>query len=199
MQFLKNYKKIFFVIFLILLFILFFDKKIMFFIKDFQSTYPAIHSFFEILDAGMEFFYYGIFVATVIFTIYGLITKKDFGKSLAVGMVLTGIFIQIKHIFGRARPSASVDGFFNGPSFGYTYSSFPSGHTTFAFMVATVLSNYYPRWSIIFYILAGWVGFERVEDFAHFPSDVIAGTVLGIIIGKLVLLKFYSKQKQGNV
>lgn len=199
MRFWKSYKKIVLVIFLILLFILFFDKHVMFFIKDFQSTYPSIHSFFEILDKGMKVFYFGIFVATAIFTIYGLITKKHFGKSLLIGMFLTGIFIQIKHIFGRIRPSASVDGFFNGPSLSYTYSSFPSGHTTFAFMVATVLSNYYPRYRIIFYILAGWVGFERVEDFAHFPSDVIAGVVLGIIIGKFVFLKIYSKQKQDNV
>ncbi|WP_281753893.1 phosphatase PAP2 family protein [Thermodesulfovibrio yellowstonii] len=199
MQLWKSHKKIFLLIFLILIFIFFFDKKILLYIKDFQRNYQAFHSFLEVLDIGMKFFYFAIFVATAIFTIYGLIVKKDFGKPLALGMLLTGIFIQIKHILGRARPSTSIDGFFNGPSFGYAYSSFPSGHTTFAFMVATVLSNFYPRYRIIFYILAGWVGFERVEDFAHFPSDVIAGAVLGIIIGKLVLLKIYSKQKQDNI
>lgn len=65
-------------------------------------------------------------------------------------------------------------------------------------MITTVLSNYYPRFSFIFYILAGWVGFERIEDFAHFPSDVIAGAVLGTIIGKLVLLKFCPAKKKDN-
>lgn len=198
MQFWKSHKKIFLLSFLILILILCFDKKILLLIKDFQSDYPAFHSFLEVLDIGMKFFYYGIFVTTVIFAIYGLIAKKDFGKPLAFGIVLTGILVQIKHVLGRARPSTSIDGFFNGPYFGYAYSSFPSGHTTFAFMVATVLSNYYPRFRIIFYILAGWVGFERIEDFAHFPSDVIAGAVLGTIIGKLVLLKFCPAKKQDN-
>lgn len=199
MQFWKNHKEIPILSFLVLLSIFYFDKRIMFFIKDFQSIYPDFHSFLEILDVVMKIFYYGIILFATIFAVYGSFTKKHLGKSLAIGMFLTAVFIQIKHIVGRARPSVSLDGFFNGPSLSYAYSSFPSGHTTFAFMVATVLSNYYPRYQVIFYILAGWVGLERVEDFAHFPSDCLAGAVLGTIIGRLVLFKVLPKQKQNNI
>ncbi|MEJ5226969.1 hypothetical protein [Thermodesulfovibrio sp.] len=116
MQFWKSHKKIFLLSFLILILILCFDKKILLLIKDFQSDYPAFHSFLEVVNIEMKFFYYGIFVTTVIFAIYGLIAKKDFGKPLAFGIVLTGILVQIKHVLGRARPSTSSDGFFNGHS-----------------------------------------------------------------------------------
>lgn len=60
-------------------------------------------------------------------------------------------------------------------------SSFPSAHTASAFSLATSLSIRYPKWYIIVpsYSWACSVGFARMNVGVHYPSDVIAGAVIG--------------------
>ena len=59
--------------------------------------------------------------------------------------------------------------------------SFPSGHTSAAFTTATSISLCYPKWYVIApaYIWAVSVGYSRVYQGVHYPSDVLAGAVVG--------------------
>jgi undecaprenyl-diphosphatase len=68
--------------------------------------------------------------------------------------------------------------------------SFPSAHTTFSFVMATVLALYLPRYQVIFFIFAVFVGWTRVYLGLHYPTDVIAGGLLGYGITKLYLKMF---------
>ncbi len=65
--------------------------------------------------------------------------------------------------------------------------SFPSAHTSFSFMIATVLAYWFPRYELIFLLLAGFIGWTRVYLGLHYPSDVIAGGLLGYGITKIFL------------
>ena len=60
--------------------------------------------------------------------------------------------------------------------------SFPSGHTTAAFSLATSLSITYPKWYVIApsAVWACGVGFARINQGVHYPSDVITGAAIGI-------------------
>lgn len=70
--------------------------------------------------------------------------------------------------------------------------SFPSGHTTGAFMMAALVSVFFPAATLPLYLWAGVVGMSRVMLRVHFISDVLAGIVLGsaIAIISLFLLGF---------
>jgi membrane-associated phospholipid phosphatase len=78
-------------------------------------------------------------------------------------------------------------------------SSFPSGHTTSAFSLATVLSLHYRRNAIVLLLimLASMVGYSRIYLGHHFPLDVLAGAVIGLICATIVIL-FFSIKKTKN-
>lgn len=92
-----------------------------------------------------------------------------------------------KKSIGRKRPSSgSSDGDEFKP-FGNS-DSFPSGHTASAFTLATVVAdNYESKWvKYTSYGIATAVGLGRVNQGAHWVSDVAGGALVGIGVGKLI-------------
>ena len=89
----------------------------------------------------------------------------------------------LKNVACRARPMAPGAGAFftNFPCVPapYATASFPSGHATTAFATAVLLGLWYPRGTGVFVGLAVLVAVSRVMLGAHFPSDALAGAVLG--------------------
>ena len=88
---------------------------------------------------------------------------------------------------GRSRPSQSDGAHHFDPFSGH--HSFPSGHTTQAFAVASVIADHYdPLWvKVGSYGVASMVGYARMERNAHWASDVLAGALIGIVVGKTVV------------
>lgn len=89
------------------------------------------------------------------------------------------IYFVLKNGLKRNRPQAAL------PNFRSTITpsdkfSFPSGHTSAAFMMATLLGFYLPSLIILLYCWAALVGFSRVVLGVHFPTDTLVGAVLGI-------------------
>jgi undecaprenyl-diphosphatase len=68
-----------------------------------------------------------------------------------------------------------------------TNAGFPSGHTTNAFTVATVIWSRYAAWRAPFVALAIATGVSMIILGLHFPSDVFGGAFLGIFCGTFVL------------
>jgi len=69
--------------------------------------------------------------------------------------------------------------------------SFPSGHAVRAMMLAVVLLGLGPLWlGLVMLAWAPLVGLARVAMGVHYLSDVVAGMVLGLVMGGVVLLIF---------
>lgn len=63
--------------------------------------------------------------------------------------------------------------------------SFPSGHTSGMFAAASVLdARYGYKIGVPSYLLASFVGFSRIRMGKHYPTDVVSGAILGVIIGR---------------
>lgn len=129
--------------------------------------------------------------------IYGITAKNKRARQVALGgtqaFIMAALSSQIlKHIFHRHRPNQDNPPnpyLWNGPFSGFNYTSFPSGHTTAAFAIASMMSSVYKDkiWvGILSYSLATGVGLSRIYDNHHWPSDVIIGAALGYAIGRTV-------------
>lgn len=95
----------------------------------------------------------------------------------------------IKNIIKRNRP------FYSRPSLNLLITkpksySFPSGHTLSSFAAAHTLSVYFLQYKFIFITMAILIALSRVYLYVHYPTDIISGTILGILCSKLVLILF---------
>jgi len=113
-----------------------------------------------------------------------------------------GITKGLKHLMGRSRPYGDRGAFdFNPlkvPPPSYSLS-FPSGHATTAFALSSVITEQYRSWLVrlISYSFALVVSLARVNNNAHFLSDVFWGAITGISVGKC-LVKFHKKDGTGE-
>ena len=98
--------------------------------------------------------------------------------STAATFVITDV---VKRTVGRQRPFVTYKNILNKSRVVTLDPSFPSGHTSSAFNTATFISLEYPRWYIILpsSVWAGSVAYSRMYLGVHYPSDVIAGAVIG--------------------
>jgi membrane-associated phospholipid phosphatase len=145
-----------------------------------------------------------IALVPVAFLVGGYLRKDSYaektallaGEAYANGAVME---VVLKMTTRRLRPSDIPPGgnfsdtFFDShkPVLGYN-SSFPSGHATAAFAVATVFAHRYRqhRWvPWVAYGAATAIGFSRVTLQSHFPSDVFLGAALGYSISQFVVLR----------
>ena len=106
--------------------------------------------------------------------------------AMLLGLLCTNVVL--KHLVGRTRPWLMVEGLIhlveeNDPN------SFPSGHTCAAFASAIAWLGTLPkRWmKVTALVLAVLMGFSRLYVGVHFPSDVLAGALVGAACGWLAL------------
>lgn len=96
------------------------------------------------------------------------------------------LYYILKNSLRRNRPQAAIANFtsFIVPQDQF---SFPSGHTSAAFLMATLSTEIWPKCSLLFYCWASCIGFSRVLLGVHFPTDIIVGAMLGIAIANISL------------
>ncbi|MCC2112755.1 MAG: phosphatase PAP2 family protein [Hyphomicrobiales bacterium] len=93
--------------------------------------------------------------------------------------------VTLKYVIGRPRPKLmeSIGAFDITPfTLDAAHASFPSGHATTAGAFAVAMALFAPRWRAALVVLAVVVAMSRVMIGVHFPSDVMAGLLIGALI-----------------
>lgn len=136
----------------------------------------------------------------IVITILMLIWRKTrfagiaCGSGMLCGFMATNLIL--KPLVDRARPWTVLDNFDHLVDAGA--HSFPSGHTCAAFAFAVALCCSIPRkWAkAAALIAAALMGFSRVYVGVHFPSDVLAGALIGALAG---LAGNWTAKKAGKI
>lgn len=157
-----------------------FELKILDFIRD-NLACPFLDAVMPVITLFGE---HGIFwIAVALLLIILSKTRKtgiSMGIALLMGLIIGNLIL--KNVVGRIRPYdlnpgieilvARLSDF-----------SFPSGHTLASFEAATVLFIYNKRLGIPAVTLASLIALSRLYLYVHYPTDVLAGIILGIFIG----------------
>lgn len=114
-------------------------------------------------------------------------------------VISAGIIVKIMKIFiGRARPvfyeALDMTGFFP-PSLDWAFNSMPSGHTTVTFAGLVMIGMLAPRYKPLTWTVAIIVGLSRVAYGAHWPSDVLLGAFIGMVVADIVKHLILGRQK----
>lgn len=109
--------------------------------------------------------------------------RKQWLASAAIGPAAIGLNFGIKLIVKRPRPS--LEGL---PPLGGAPSSlsFPSAHATASFAAATAMSRFAPELKPALFGAATAMAVTRPYLGMHYPSDVVAGALLGSVLGRIV-------------
>lgn len=102
-----------------------------------------------------------------------------FAAGLCAFLIELPVYISLKKMFKRRRPEefSSLVTAFIKPSDRF---SLPSGHTTAAFLMASLIAYFYPHYSTLAFTWATCIGAARILLGVHFFTDVLIGCLLGL-------------------
>lgn len=171
--------------------ILGFDFAILDFIRE-NIANPLLDTLMKIVttsgDAGIIWI-----VAAILCLIFKKTRKAGTCMAIALILVLLISNLTLKPLIARPRPfilREEIELIISAPS-GF---SFPSGHTASSFAAATGLFIYHKKLGIAALIWAFLIAFSRLYMYVHYPTDVMAGMLVGIlcaVIGMVLVNKFY--------
>lgn len=115
--------------------------------------------------------------------------------SMVIGFILGNIIL--KNVIARPRPfmvDKNIQLLIQIPK---DYS-FPSCHAMASFEAATIIFLHSKKWGVPSLILATLIAFSRMYLFVHYPSDILAGTILGVAVAIIVYYEYkrYERRKK---
>jgi len=159
------------------------DEKTLFFFQSIRLD--ILTSFFSIF-IKLEFWHV---VAAILILYFFIRTKVLRVPVISYFLAWNGsiaCYSFLKDYFHRPRPFPAIKGIVSVIPTPHSYS-FPSGHATLAAAIAVVLVYHFPKacyWVVSLALLAG---ISRIYFGVHYPSDVLAGFIIGAIVGVLSL------------
>lgn len=158
------------------------DIRLFIFINHLPHNY-FLNSFFALLSGIGKWGIIWFIIAAILFFWE---EKKNFRKfvSLTLALVTSGVAVEfiLKNLIKRVRPEFVIPFTISVAEKSASYS-FPSGHATIAFAAGFILGRQHKKMKWLYYLLAFLIAFSRIYLGKHYPSDVIVGAAIGLLIG----------------
>jgi undecaprenyl-diphosphatase len=129
---------------------------------------------------GDGIFWYALMIALL--ATHGLDALPTVARMLLAGLVGLAIYKWLKQRTSRPRP-CEVYAAISAAAPALDRFSFPSGHTLHAVSLSLVAAGGYPELAVVLLPFALLVALSRPILGLHYPSDVIAGATLGMLLG----------------
>jgi undecaprenyl-diphosphatase len=158
------------------------DTEFLFLLNGLAGQSPVFDRIIIFFASDFAYVVLAAFVAFLYVSPYSNRKKLEILFIAAVSGVVArfGATELIRYFIHRARPFVdhTVEQLLP-----HTAWSFPSGHATFFFAMATAVYLYDKRWGTAFFGLAALMTVSRVVAGIHYPSDIIAGALIGALVG----------------
>ncbi|MGV8979661.1 phosphatase PAP2 family protein [Clostridium sp.] len=162
-----------------------FDNYILFIIKKY------VHNRYLDIIMPIVTFTGNLGVVWIVIAIALIVDKpyRVIGNSIIITLIICTIVGEgiVKHIVRRIRPCNKLDNSSLLSLKPISYS-FPSGHTLSSFAAAEMLSLYFTQYRLIFMSIALLIAVSRLYLYVHYPTDVIAGVIIGVLCSKIIFI-----------
>ena len=179
------------------------DIKLFYFFNDLAGHSRVFDMLVVFFAAYLQYLLVAVFLLLLFFSAY---TKRDkfyifWVSTISIAVARFGVAELIRFFYHRPRPFLALE-VHKLLSSGWFYSdtewSFPSGHSAFFFGMATAIYLYNKKWGIGFFIAAILMNVSRVIAGVHYPSDILGGAIVGIVVGCLVF-HFAEKRRSKEI
>ena len=141
---------------------------------------------FDAVFPGLREFTYVFWLLLIIY--FWMKDERELALLTGAGILAGAMFTYpLKFIIDRTRPYNVIEStrLLTQPE---SDPSFPSAHAEMSFLAATIVSRYHPEYGKYLYSFSFIVSLSRIYVGVHYPIDVVGGVLIGVIIGKIVLI-----------
>ena len=172
-----------------------FDIKLFYFFNNLVGRSHTFDTLVLFLAAYLQYLLAVVFLLFLFFATYKTREKlRIFWVTvISAGIARLGVTELIRLLYHRPRPFITL----------HVHTllvdnewSFPSGHSAFFFALATAIYLYNKKWGLGFFIAAILMNISRIIAGVHYPSDILGGAIIGIVVAHVV---FYFSDKVNDI
>jgi len=177
------------------------DTQLFYALNGLAGQSPLLDGVIVFFATYLAYLLVALFLALVFFSRYAKREKWELLLVAGAASIIArfGATELIRFFYHHPRPFAELPGvhaLFTDSSW-----SFPSGHATFFFALATAVYLYNRKWGIGFFVAATFVAAARVMAGVHYPTDILGGALVGIVVAYAVfsLVRAFMAQRNSRV
>lgn len=169
------------------------DVKIFYFLNNLAGRSALFDNLIIFFAAYLQYFLIAVFFLLLLVWQYSKQEKIRIFLVTAISVIIArlGITEIIRFFYHRPRPFLTHQAH---QLLSENQWSFPSGHSAFFFAFATAIYLYNKKWGVGFFLAAFLMNISRIVAGIHYPSDILGGMIIGIIVGYAVF--YFANMRQ---